>query len=168
MMNKTDYRIYAKNIRQTLDIQSLSASFVEKIKSHHVYLKSKNIMVYYPIKDEIDLRKLFNDDKNFFLPKIFGEKILACPLTQKLEISKFKIMEPCSDSVDPNILDLVITPALMADKECYRLGYGGGFYDKFLPLCKNAYKLIVIPKQLLVDKLPRDNFDVKVDEVIYI
>ena len=77
-------------------------------------------------------------------------------------------MEPCSDSVDPNILDLVITPALMADKECYRLGYGGGFYDKFLPLCKNAYKLIVIPKQLLVDKLPRDNFDVKVDEVIYI
>ena len=52
-----------------------------------------------------------------------------------MEISNFGIKEPCSEPVAPDILDLIIVPALMVDKNGYRLGYGGGFYDRFLKKC---------------------------------
>ena len=55
----------------------------------------------------------------------------------------------------------------MADNFGYRLGYGGGFYDRFLSDCAPKTKtLTVIPKELLVNKLPREDFDRKIDEII--
>ena len=88
-------------------------------------------------------------------------------ILNKLEKSKFNIMEPCSEPIEPELLDIIIVPALMADKNGYRLGYGGGFYDRFLPLCKNAFKIVVVPKELFIAKLPHDEFDVKVDKVLF-
>ena len=76
-------------------------------------------------------------------------------------------MEPCSNPVSPDIIDLVIVPALMVDKKGYRLGYGGGFYDRFL----NKFKvktITCIPEIFVVDSLPYDDFDVKIDEIIIV
>ena len=167
MKNKTDYRLYAKELRKTLDIKLLSKEFCRKIRNEEHYINAKNVMLFYPAEFEIDLRELFNDDKNFYLPKVFEDKLLVCPLSEKLEKSKFNIMEPCSEPIEPELLDIIIVPALMADKNGYRLGYGGGFYDRFLPLCKNAFKIVVVPKELFIAKLPHDEFDVKVDKVLF-
>lgn len=167
MKNKSDYRLYAKELRKKLDIKSLGQIFCEKIRSEEHYIKAKHVMMFYPTEYEIDLRGLFNDDKSFYLPKVFEHKLLVCPLSEKLEKSRFNIMEPCSSPINPEVLDLVVVPALMADEYGYRLGYGGGFYDRFLPLCKNAFKLVVVPKELYIQKLPHDDFDIKVDKVLY-
>ena len=60
---------------------------------------------------------------------------------------------------------LLYSPALAADKNCFRLGYGGGFYDRFL--AQNKVKTITpAARQLLVEKLPVEKFDVPVDFVI--
>ncbi len=167
MKNKTDYRLYAKELRKTLDISSLSQSLCEKIREDEYYIRAKHVMLFYPAECEIDLRDLFHDNKNFYLPKVHNDKIFVCPLSEKLEKSKFNIMEPCSEPIEPELLDIIIVPALMADKNGYRLGYGGGFYDRFLPLCKNAFKIVVVPKELFIAKLPHDEFDVKVDKVLF-
>ena len=167
MKNKSDYRLYAKELRKKLDIEALSHGFCEKIRGEEHYINSKHVMLFYPTEDEIDLRDLFNDDKHFYLPKVFGDKLLVCPLSEKLEKSRFNIMEPCSHPINPELLDVVVIPALMADEYGYRLGYGGGFYDRFLPLCKNAFKLVAVPKELYVEELPHEDFDVKVDKVLY-
>ncbi len=165
MKSKTDLRIYAKEIRKSLDIKAISENLVDLIRQSDIYKLAKNVMIFYPKKDEIDLRNLLNDDKNFFLPKVYEDSLLVCPYTQELELANYNIMEPCSDPVNPSVLDLVIVPALMVDSQGYRLGYGGGFYDRFLKTC-HVKTLVAMPKELLVDKLPHDEFDVKIDEII--
>ena len=116
------------------------------------------------------------------MPKVFDKKLFICPFKKgdKLEKSCFNVNEPCTSPVDPNVLDLVIVPALMVDKNGYRLGYGGGFYDiaffSYNPFMitlsfkqgENSFikTIVPIPKELFVEKLPVEIFDKKIDVVI--
>ena len=61
---------------------------------------------------------------------------------------------------------LCIVPCLSADKGCYRLGYGGGYYDRFLAEYKNIYSIAVCFDELLSESLPREEFDIRVSSVI--
>ena len=164
-MDKSFYRNYAKNIRKNIDISSLSCTLADKIRILDIYKSARNVMIFYPTKYEVDLRILLNEDKNFFLPKVSGEELLVCPYSDDLYKSELNIMEPKTLPVEPQILDLVIVPALMTDNDNYRLGYGGGYYDRFLKTI-NAKTLVAIPKELIVESLPHDQFDVPVDYVV--
>ena len=169
MCDKNSLRLKAKSIRKTLDMPSISKCLIGKIKENSIYIKANNIMIYYPTKFEVNLLELCSGNKNFYLPKVQDEKLLVCPYktSSNLDMSPLHIMEPTSKPVNPNILDLVIVPALMADSFGFRLGYGGGFYDRFLKsLENNVHSIVAIPKELFVDKLPFENFDIPVDEVI--
>ena len=166
MDSKLDLRIKAKEIRKGLDIKNISKELVAKIKIDDWYKTSNNIMIYYPMKYEIDLLELLKDNKKFYLPKVQCENLCVCPYNSTLEKSKMNIYEPCSTPVSPNFLDLIIVPALMVDKEGYRLGYGGGFYDRFLADNKSIKTLCAIPKELIFDKLPRENFDIPISKII--
>jgi len=192
-MDKADFRINAKNIRKSLDIKAISHKICEKIRNHNIYKSSRNVMIFYPLKYEIDLLELLEDDKNFYLPKVSsitlarniisagegagvselanctpaGEEILVCPYSKNLKKSDLNIYEPCTEPVNPEILDLIFVPALMVDKENYRLGYGGGFYDRFLAKYPDIITITPIAKELIVDKLPHDEFDKRIDEIIF-
>ena len=169
MYDKNSLRLKAKSIRKTLDMLSISKCLIEKIRTNSLYKKANNIMIYYPTKSEVNLLELLSDNKTFYLPKVHDDKLLVCPYktNSELEISSLHIMEPTSQPVNPDILDLIIVPALMADNFGFRLGYGGGFYDRFLKsLGNNVHSIVAIPKELFVDKLPFENFDIPVDEVI--
>ena len=122
-------------------------------------------MLFYPMEYEIDLRELLNDDKTFFLPKVSGKGLLACPYTENLTKSAMGIMEPDTVPVNPCEIDLVIVPALMIDKKNYRLGYGGGYYDKFLA-STDAKSICAIPKELITESLPVMEHDVKIGNII--
>ena len=63
------------------------------------------------------------------------------------------------------MIDLVIVPALAVDKNNYRLGYGGGFYDRFLR-DKSVTKIVCIPKELIVESVYPEKFDIPVDIVV--
>jgi len=167
MDNKTDLRIWAKSIRKTLDISSKSAAIASKIKAFDEYQAAKNVMLFYPKRFEINLLSLISDNKNFYLPRVCGDKLLVCPFKNgdELKISDFKVCEPCSEPIDPLNLDLVIVPALALDRNGYRLGYGGGFYDRFLS--KYSVKsLAVAPDELLLSSVFPEQFDVKTDFII--
>lgn len=169
MNMKTDLRIKAKSIRKTLPICDISQKLVGLIRDNKDYIKAKSVMLFYPTGDEIDLRELLNDDKNFYFPRVNGQELLVCPycIGDKLEKSKYNILEPCSEPVDVSVLDFVVVPALMADEQGFRLGYGGGFYDRFLPLLSEQCKTVcVIPEQLRCECLPCDEFDIPVGEII--
>lgn len=171
MITKTDLRKQAKKTRSSLDIKNISEKIVEKILELEIYKKAKHVLLFYPFGHEVDLRKLLDDnDKTFYLPKVDGNNLLICPykLGDKLVLSTFKTEEPISSPInDTSILDLVFVPALLTDKHKNRLGYGGGFYDRFLSVQSNkTVKIVAIPSALTIDEIPLDDFDEKVDIII--
>lgn len=170
MEDKTTLRLKAKSVRKLLGIPKVSEQLIELLKSDIFYKTAKNVMIFYPTKFEVNLLSLLEDDKNFYLPRVCGTDLEVCSYKKSddLEKSFFNILEPKTKAVNPAVLDLVIVPALMADKNGYRLGYGGGFYDRFLTINGNKFKTIVlIPKELFVENLPVDDFDIPVDKVLY-
>lgn len=168
MENKTDLRIRAKSIRKELNITEISKQIVSNIRTLDIYNLSKHIMIFYPLINEINLLPLLeDDDKYFYLPRVNGKDLECCPYKpgDDLIISPLNIREPHCDYVDKSDIELVFVPALMADKNHNRLGYGGGFYDRFLNGL-NAYKIIPIPEKLLVDKLYTEPTDIRCDAIV--
>lgn len=170
-MNKTDLRKKAKEIRKSLDMKTLSEKIVANILAFEPYKKAQHIMLFYPLEHEVDLRNLLNDSsKNFYLPKMNDEHLHVCPykLGDDLIASRFNTLEPTTRLIeDTSILDIIFVPALLIDKNKNRLGYGGGFYDRFLSKqSPKTMKIVAIPVDLLFDEIPLEAFDIKIDVTI--
>lgn len=170
---KKEYRNYAKEQRAMLDIEKISFLICRKIKNTDFYKNSKNILGFYPFNSEIDLTELYKDGtKNWYLPSIniSRKEMFIHPYADEdiLVENKYRVPEPIT-AHEPKIekIDLVLIPALSADKKGYRLGYGAGYYDRFLPLLKDScIKLVPLPDELFAENLPRDDFDVPVNVII--
>ena len=108
-----------------------------------------------------------NKTKNFYLPKIEGDNLLCCPycLGEELCESCFRTKEPLSEPKQKELLDLIIVPALAVDKKNYRLGYGGGFYDRFLAGI-NAKKIVCLSKDLILESVCPEEHDIQIDIII--
>ena len=147
--------IKAKRKLINIDCQML----VENLMKTQEYKRAKNIMIFYPLKDEVNLLSLLKDKtKKFYLPKIDGEGDELC-------VSCFKTFEPVTEACDKNIVDFVIVPALCCDKNNYRLGYGGGFYDRFLKDFRGK-KVVCLPEELIVETVYPEAHDIPVDLII--
>ena len=167
-MDKQQLRKWAKEERKKLDIEILSCELVKKLRESEEYKQAKNIMLFYPKDFEVNLLELTKDkSKNFYLPKINGNSLLCCPYGEDDELceSCFKTKEPLSEPVQKSIIDLVIVPALAIDKNNYRLGYGGGFYDRFLA-GENVKKVVCIPRIFVIESIFAEKHDIKIDKVI--
>ena len=164
MNDKKSLRAWAKQFDKSGSSEKLMQALIECEE----YKNAQSVMLFYPLKKEVNLLALLKDKtKNFYLPKIDGENMLCCPFNggEELCISCFNTKEPASAPVDKSKIDLVIVPALCCDKNNYRLGYGGGFYDRFL----NDYKgktIVCLPKNLIVDTICPESYDIPVDTVI--
>ena len=168
-MDKSDLRKKAKEIRRGLDVETLSSAICTLIARMKEFERSKNVLLFYPTGSELNTLELCGYDKKFYLPRVDGENLLVCPYDCNVELKKnsFKILEPCSAPVSPEIIDFAIIPCLMADRQHYRLGYGGGFYDRFLPtLRSDCVKISVVASSLVGDYLPFESFDLPVDYVV--
>jgi 5-formyltetrahydrofolate cyclo-ligase len=174
MIEKKLLRTEAKNIRKNLDITAISKNVVNVIEKWAVYNNSRNVMIYYPINSEISLLDLMNSEKNndklFYFPTI-NENVLfpvLCETEKNFKTGKYSIPEPTGAVLDDySMLDIVFIPALCADKFGYRLGYGKGYYDRFLAqLPDNVIKVVVTADELLIDNLPIEKHDRQSDFVI--
>ena len=141
--------IKAKRKLINIDCQML----VENLMKTQEYKRAKNIMIFYPLKYEVNLLSLLKDKtKKFYLPKIDGENLLCCPYGEgdELCVSCFKTFEPVTEA---------------CDKNNYRLGYGGGFYDRFLKNFRGK-TAVCLPEELIVETVYPEAHDISVDLVI--
>lgn len=169
MDNKSDLRRKAKELRKKLKISEISFEIIKQIRKLDIYKNSKNIMIFYPLSEEINLLPLLNDNKNFYLPRVKEDNLEVCKYTYNDNLCKscYNISEPTCSPVSSNILDIVFVPALAADNNGNRLGYGKGFYDRFLSILSTKTKsAVVIPEELVFNEIPVDKFDVPCDFVI--
>jgi len=167
---KEELRKIAKTKRESLDIDNISERIVKHIRCLSYYKSAKKIMLYHPLKTEFNLLKLLNDEKEFAFPIIKNDEIYPVfwDAKKRFKEGTYKIMEPEGEIFDNyNCLDIIIIPALACDLNGYRLGYGKGYYDRFLKRthCK-AKKIVITSDTLLMKKIPIEEHDEKADIVI--
>ncbi|MEM2948186.1 MAG: 5-formyltetrahydrofolate cyclo-ligase [Candidatus Anstonellales archaeon] len=115
-------------------IENASRKICNKIRRMEEYKNAKTVAIYFPIKNEVNVLPLLKDKtKKFLLPRLEKEKLVFAPFhsLQELKEGRFRIPEPISPKWKEKI-DVVIVPALAFSPTKHRLGYGKGFYDKFL------------------------------------
>ena len=112
---------------------------------------------------------LEDKSKQIFFPKISGDEIVPLKYNGEFCLGKYNIKEPLNADIgDIDKLDLVVVPALCVDLNGYRIGYGKGYYDRFIKkLNRKRTKLVVVAyEQFVVDDICPDSFDEKVDFII--
>lgn len=108
----------------------------ENLRELDIYKKAKSVFVFISYKSEVDTRGIIEDiladGKKLLVPLVKGKEMIAVEVKgiDDLEPNKMGILEPKSGDEVTDV-DLTITPGLAFDKNGYRLGYGGGYYDKF-------------------------------------
>ena len=171
-MDKQSLRQHAKSVRNNVNSNEISTLICENIKKTQEFQNSKNIMIYYPFGSEINILALQEDDsKNWILPKVVDDDIEVYFYSKGdiLSENQWKIPEPCTENkkTDKKIIDMVILPGLCADKKGFRIGYGLGFYDRFLRNAPNkCVKLIPVVSELFLDEVPKDLWDEPLDIVV--
>ena len=162
-------------IRQAASNKNIKINFnkiISLLKKEKII--KKNIGGYYPVNFEVDdlhILKEFEKRKfNISLPKIkknFGMNFYKWSFNEHLKINKYGIPEP-----DSNILmypDVLLIPLVAFDKELNRLGYGGGYYDRFIEKLAKKKKILKIGLALSVQKInkvPINKYDQKLDYII--
>lgn len=167
---KQELRKTAKEKRKNLFCHRINSLVQQNLYKSRAYKQAKNIMCYFSAGSEISTVDYFNDtSKNWFLPKIEGENLIVCPYDKNnLFLNKYNIQEPNSRPIeDLSILDLIIIPAVCADKNGFRIGYGKGYYDRFLKkLQSSCFRIILTYEELLYDNVFPEQFDEKADMII--
>ena len=167
---KNNLRKIAKEKRKQIFCSAFDLKIKQNLFDLEEYKKAKNIMCYYSFGSEVSTLEFFSDKtKNWYLPRIDCDDLLVCPYIENefLE-NKYKILEPKTiPIVDLSIVDMVIIPALCADKNGYRVGYGKGYYDRFLKkLSKSCKKVILVYSDLLFDTVYPEFHDEKADYIV--
>lgn len=169
---KTKLRQEILAIRNTLtkeQVVELSNQIINKITNSNYYKKANKICIYMPIRNEVDLTRLaLNNDKDFFIPKVIGRKMEFYEYNKaSLVKGAYDILEPAnSNLLIPDKDTLILMPGSVFSQTGDRIGYGGGYYDKFLakyPLCKT---IGVCYDFQIVGSIPIEEYDVKPDMII--
>lgn len=166
---KQKLRAYAKRLRQTRDFGFYENEILRNIKKSFVYNSSQNLMLYYPIGKEINLLPLIETKKRINFPRIIENEIVPYACGDEFFCGKYNIKEPLNTAPQPiSELDLVILPALCVDVNGYRIGYGKGYYDRFIKKLdrKRTMLMTVIYDEFIVDDIEPDEFDEKSDFII--
>lgn len=151
-------------------IPEISDKICKKIIGCDFFKGAEHILIFYPKGSELNVLQLLDKHKKFYLPKCFKDNLLVCPYDtgDELLLNKYKIYEPVSKPIsDLGILDIIIVSALCADKDFNRVGYGAGYYDRFFENKSiRAKKVIIVPDDMFLDKIPSEIHDKRCDIII--
>ena len=138
------------------------------------YKKAEVLFCFMGTEGEIDTRTLILDalklGKRVGVPKCTGKGVMEVREIKglwNLEPGKYGIMEPdvgCPLIV-PEEIDLCLIPCLSASLKGARLGYGGGYYDRYLPFVKGT-KAVLCRQRMMCQEIPREGHDVGMDMVV--
>ncbi len=166
-----------KNLREQrnalLDKTKKSQLIMKNIISSPVFQKSSVVMLYRSAKGEVDTDELWKICKEHgkicVFPKCVSKTEMIAVLAENegdFSVSKFGILEPLSDEAFPKEqIDLIIVPALAFDRNHYRMGYGGGYYDRYLADYSGDTVGLCFSELLVASVMPKD-WDIPVSLVI--
>lgn len=181
-MNKKMLREKYKSIRDLMPEyirKEKSGKIAEILLSCREYISGGNIMSFASFGSEPDTyvvnERVLADGKSLYLPvtDLKNKEMTVSRLGSLSELSKSScgIYEPSDQTpANPDVLDLIIVPAVSFDRFGFRIGYGGGYYDKFF----SKYRLrcpkigIAFSETFSIAPFPKEPHDIPVDRVIYV
>lgn len=180
MKNKNEIRKYIKEKRKNLnknDKEILDSKIFNKLINSEEYCTCNNIFLYVSFNGEVDTYRIINhalkNNKSVYVPKVvskeYGMKAVRIKGFNELKKGAYGILEPKDfcDAVFEKDIDLILIPGVAFDLKGARVGYGGGFYDRFL--CKvspKAKKIALAYDFQILDKVPKEEHDVIIDKII--
>jgi len=138
-----------------------------------VFQSAETILTYMPIHTEIDLRSLLSayPEKRWLLPRILpgeaGRMVFHRYDPDNLVVHPFGMAEPAAHlpQIPPREIQLVLAPGLAFDRSGWRLGYGGGYFDRFLKDFEGM-SVGVVYRDLLLNTIPHGQFDIPMGQLV--
>lgn len=173
-MDKRDLRSKYHKLRDEVaahDRDEMSREITERLLGSNIYKNSKSIFCFCSMGSEVYtydiLKAALKDGKKVAVPKVLSnEGVMAAIKIEDLNAlrpGRYNINEPCSND-EANDVDLVIVPGLLFNKRGYRVGYGKGFYDRYLK-GKNLLSVGICFNFQVTDLDFQNEFDVTVDYI---
>ena len=176
-MDKTQLRKEIREQKRAMtkeDICCRSQRLCEKFLQSDAYRNAKTIYGYLPYNQEVQtweaLRQAMLDGKQVAVPKVCGDEMKFIYITDfsQIDAGYCGIPEPvANEPVAEDQTALVLMPGLAFDREGHRIGYGGGFYDRFLSSEPDHPTLALCYDFQIRENLPTEEFDIPLDTVIW-
>ena len=177
-MNKKEMRAQIRAQKRAMteaQIVSASARLGEKFRQSELYRNAKTIYGYLPYNQEVRtvpmLEQAIRDGKRVAVPKCYGEEMRFLYINdfeKEVAPGYANIPEPIADEpVADDKTALVLMPGLAFDPQGHRIGYGGGFYDRFLSAEPDHPTLALCYGFQMVEHLQTEEFDIPVDQVLW-
>lgn len=168
--DKAELRRSLLKHRQAMSVQvwrQQSDRLCTQLQQLDIFAQAQTVLAYFSVRQEPDLSPLFHMEKRWGFPRCVGKSLTWHQWSPRqampLQTSRFGIQEPHPDCPPLNVeqVDLILVPAVACDTQGYRLGYGGGFYDRLLSLPEWATKptIGIIFESAKFTYLPHDPWD---------
>lgn len=176
-MDKKELRRIIREKKRAMTEEQITAAsrrLGERFRAHPLYQSARTIYGYLPYNQEVRtepmLLQALRDGKRVAVPKVIGDEMIFIYIDDFscIEAGYCGIPEPPADgpeAKDPTAL--VLMPGIAFDRQGHRIGYGGGFYDRFLAGQPEHPTLALCYGFQMVDQLPVEEFDIPVDVVIW-
>lgn len=147
-----------------------SRRIVQRILAEAAYQEAKRIFTFMPMSEEVQVQYLFPEadaaGKELYFPICFAEGRMEAALPADRELmapDKFGIPSPNPEKdliIEPEELDLILVPMLSFDRDLHRIGYGGGFYDRYLGRANYQVPILGLCfAKMEMAEIPRGRFD---------
>lgn len=176
-MDKQSLRRHIREQKRAMteeQIVARSEKLGQLFTASEAYRQAKTIYAYLPYNQEVRtvpmLEQALKDGKKIAVPKVYGEemKFIYMDDLSKVEKGYAGIPEPIADlPIADDKTALVLMPGLAFDKEGHRIGYGGGFYDRFLAAEPDHPTLALCYEFQMQEHLETEEFDIPVDYVLW-
>ena len=150
----------------------MDAWLTEQLLQHPFYKEAKTIVTYLSFPHEFQTARLIDqaqkDGKTLLIPKTYphGKMDFVLYEPEKLERNSFGLLEPQGDFtiLEPSHIDLIHVPGLAFNPSRYRVGYGGGYYDRYLRNYSGNSISTLYPCQ--IQNFQPEHYDIPVEEVL--
>jgi 5-formyltetrahydrofolate cyclo-ligase len=180
MKSKEEIRKIVNEYKNELDLEEKKKKdniIYNKLINYNNFIEAKNIFIYVSYKKEVDthniIRYALMKGKSVYVPKIIsmeeGMEAVEISSMIELEANKYGILEPknCCRVALPNQIDFVVLPGVAFDLKGGRVGYGGGFYDRYLANIKTKVPKVALAYSFQIfDIVPMNEQDIDIDGVI--
>lgn len=176
--DKENLRKEMIEVAENLDenyMKSSDEKIIEGLLKSEEYINSKNIFCYVGKRPEINtsifIEKAIKDGKILAVPYCVDDKIMKAYKIESIDdlrVGKYNILEPDpnkSKEIAKEDLDLIVVPCCSVDMDGNRLGFGKGYYDRFLESIK-AEKILLIREKQIAKKIAVSKYDVKIEKII--